>query len=193
MKKQGTPKKLINTLLSGRFTPVNYSKPRFENKVQLVRDQMEKLSEDSDQFFYSENRSFLFPQSELERVISDYKGKEFFEETYNEETKEFEGGYYPDKTKYKTNSEGRLVYDSDGNPVKEPGFIERQLQKVPNILKNIAIPGSPFASKPQTPPLSETPMPKLVASVNAKNPITNLTRTEEALLSPTEKVIAGRT
>ena len=104
-----------------------------------------------------------------------------------------EGGYYPDKTKYKTNSEGRLVYDSDGNPVKEPGFIERQLQKVPNILKNIAIPGSPFASKPQTPPLSETPMPKLVASVNTKNPQTNLTRNEEALLSPTEKVIASRT
>ena len=51
------------------------------------------------------------------------------------------------KTKYKTNSEGRLVYDSEGNPVKEPGFIERQLQKIPNILKNIALPGSPFSQK----------------------------------------------
>jgi hypothetical protein len=36
-------------------------------------------------------------------------------------------------------------------------------------------------------------MPKLVANVSQKNPITNLTRNEEALLSPTEKVIAGRT
>ena len=114
---------------------------------------MKQLSEDSDQFFYSANRSFLFPQRELDKVISQYSGKKFFEETFNEETKEFEGGYYPDKTKYKTNSEGRLVYDSDGNPVKEPGFIERQLQKIPNLLKNIAIPGSPFASKPQAPPL----------------------------------------
>ena len=85
------------------------------------------------------------------------------------------------------------MYDSDGNPVKEPGFIERQLQKIPSILKNIAIPGSPFASKPQAPPLGSTPMPKLVASANVKNPQTNLTRTEEALLSPEEKVIAGRT
>ena len=85
------------------------------------------------------------------------------------------------------------MYDSDGNPVKEPGFIERQLQKIPSILKNIAIPGSPFASKPQAPPLGSTPMPKLVASANVKNPQTNLTRTEEAVLSPEEKVIAGRT
>ena len=193
MRKQGTPRKTINNLLSGRFTPVNYSKPRFENKVQLVKDQMKQLSEDSDQFFYSANRSFLFPQRELDKVISNYSGKKFFEETFNEETKEFEGGYYPDKTKYKTNSEGRLVYDSDGNPVKEPGFIERQLQKIPSILKSITIPGSPFASKPQAPPLGSTPMPKLVASANVKNPQTNLTRTEEALLSPEEKVIAGRT
>ena len=193
MKKQGTPTKTINNLLSGRFTPVNYSKARFENKVQLVKDQMKQLSEDSDQFFYSANRSFLFPQRELDKVISNYSGKKFFEETFNEETKEFEGGYYPDKTKYKTNSEGRLVYDSDGNPVKEPGFIERQLQKIPNILKKIAVPGSPFASKPQAQPLGDTPMPKLVASANVKNPQTNLTRTEEALLSPEEKVIASRT
>ena len=193
MRKQGTPRKIINNLLAGRFTPVNYSKARFENKVQLVKDQMKRLSEDSDQFFYSANRSFLFPQRQLDKVISNYSGKKFFEETFNEETKEFEGGYYPDKTKYKTNSEGRLVYDSDGNPVKEPGFIEKQFRKIPNLLKNIAIPGDPFASKPQAPPLGNMPMPKLVASANVKNPQTNLTRTEEALLSPEEKVIAGRT
>ena len=32
MRKQGTPTKTINNLLAGRFTPVNYSKARFENK-----------------------------------------------------------------------------------------------------------------------------------------------------------------
>ena len=77
MRKQGTPRKIINNLLSGRFTPVNYSKARFENKVQLVKDQMKQLSEDSDQFFYSANRSFLFPQRELDKVISNYSGKKF--------------------------------------------------------------------------------------------------------------------
>ena len=60
-------------------------------------------------------------------------------------------------------------------------------KKIPKLLKNIAIPGSPFASKPQAPPLGNTPMPKLMASANIKNPQTNLTRTEEALLSPKKK------
>ena len=43
----------------------------------------------------------------------------------------------------------------------------------------------------KAPPLPITP-PKLVASVNTKKPQTNLTRTQEALLSE-EKVIAKRT
>tara|TARA_R100001594_G_scaffold97255_1_gene131483 strand:+ start:281 stop:4672 length:4392 start_codon:yes stop_codon:yes gene_type:complete len=195
MRKQGTPRKLINNLMAGRFTPVNYSKARFENKVQLVKDQMKRLSEESDQFFYSANRSFLFPQRELDKVIANYSGKKFFEETFNEETREFEGGYSPDKTKYKTNSEGRLIFDSEGNPVKEPGFIERQLKKIPSLLKDITLPGGVpgFSSKPQAPPLGDTPMPKLMASANTKNAQTNLTRNEEALLSPSEKVIASRT
>ena len=47
----------------------------------------------------------------------------------------------------------------------------------------------------QTPPLGDTPMPVAnnAAMTMAKNPQTNLTRTEEALLSPSEKIIAGRT
>ena len=47
----------------------------------------------------------------------------------------------------------------------------------------------------QTPPLGKTPMPVVNNRqlLQQKDPITNLTRTEQALLSPTEKVIAGRT
>ena len=45
-----------------------------------------------------------------------------------------------------------------------------------------------------TPPLPNTPMPaKMAQNTQGTNPITNLTQTETALLSPTEKVIAGRT
>ncbi len=46
-----------------------------------------------------------------------------------------------------------------------------------------------------TAPLPPTPMPVVnnVQMASAKDPQTNLTRTEEALLSPTEKIIAGRT
>ena len=47
----------------------------------------------------------------------------------------------------------------------------------------------------QTPPLPPTPMPVAnnMQMASAKNPQTNLTGTEEALLSPTEKIIAART
>jgi len=47
----------------------------------------------------------------------------------------------------------------------------------------------------QTPPLGDTPMPVVnnVQMASAKNQQTNLTRSEEALLSPEEKVIAART
>ena len=44
----------------------------------------------------------------------------------------------------------------------------------------------------QTPPLGSTPMPIVQTARADVNPNTNLTRTQEALLSPTEKVIAGR-
>jgi len=49
-------------------------------------------------------------------------------------------------------------------------------------------------SQIQTPPLPQTPMPVInQAQMAQKDPQTNLTRTEEALLSPSEKIIAGRT
>ena len=44
----------------------------------------------------------------------------------------------------------------------------------------------------QTPPLPSTPMPN-VQMAQAKDPRTNLTRTESALLSPSEQIIASRT
>ena len=108
LRKQGTPTKLINNLLAGIFTPVNYSKPRFERKVRLVEDQMERLTEDSDKFIYSSNRDFIYPQADLDQVIADYSGKEFFKETYNEETQQMEGGYNPDKEEYEVNKEGQI-------------------------------------------------------------------------------------
>ena len=44
----------------------------------------------------------------------------------------------------------------------------------------------------QTPPLSSTPMPIVQTARANVNPNTNLTRTQEALLSPEEKIIASR-
>ena len=58
----------------------------------------------------------------------------------------------------------------------------------------MVFPGSPQAKAP-TPPLPGTPMPdkKLVASMPQINQQTGLTRTESALLSPSEQEIARRT
>ena len=73
---------------------------------------------------------------------------------------------------------------------------ERYLFNEQNIIeKGIDL----FKQKEETKPLPEgfsQKMPQPVVNTTAtanKNPITNLTRTEDALLSPTEKVIAGRT
>jgi len=192
MKASGTPRKTINNLLVGRFTPVNYSKIRFESKVKLVQDQMKRLGEDS-KFIYSANRSFLYPQRELEKVKSEYAKKKFFEETFNEETREFEGGYYPDREKYETDNRGNLKFDSQGKPIKEKGFIIRQIEKIPNILKSLTLPGAPGLSMraplPNTPPVNpEVVQTNQLASVSQ----TGLTPTEQALLSPEEQAIRLR-
>jgi len=198
MKKSGASKKIINNLLRGKFTPVNYSKPRFETKVKLVEDQMDRLNAEKDsKYIYTINKNFLFPRRELDDVIRKYGRIEFFPEIFNEETNELEGGYYPDQENYQTDNEGRLIYDENGRPIKEEGFIQRNIKKIPGAIKDLVLPGSPksgLQSKVQTPPLGNTPMPmKMASNTQQKNPITNLTRTQEALLSPSEKIIAGRT
>jgi len=198
MKKSGASKKIINNLLRGKFTPVNYSKPRFETKIKLVEDQMDRLNADEGgKFLYTVNKNFLFPKRELDQVIRNYERMDFFPETFNEETNELEGGYYPDKENYQTDKEGRLMYDTEGKPIKEEGFIQRNIKKIIPAVKDLLIPGSPktgLQSKAQTPPLGATPMPaKMASNTQIKNPQTNLTQTQEALLSPTEKVIASRT
>ena len=187
-------KNLFNNLLSGRFTPVNYSKPRFETKVKTIKDQMNRLNEGDSKYIYTSNRDFLFPQRELDRVIDKYSNVKFFPESYNEETKKLEGGYNPDNETYQTDKEGRLIYDENGQPLKEEGFIQQKIKQVPGMLKDLIFPGSPgFTSKPQTPPLGNTPMPKVQNVAQNVNPQTGLTRTQSALLSPTEQIIAKKT
>ncbi len=208
MKNTGTSKKIINNLLDGVFTPIPYSKPRFETKIRLVEEQMDRLTEGKGKYIYTANRDFLFPQSKLDEIIDAYSNVKFFPELYNEETQKLEGGYYPDEENYQVDKEGRLIYDENGKPIKEENFIQKNIEKIPgapfikeNIFdpfKNLIVPGSPevipTGLQSKTPPLGNTPMPVQMASnTQQKNPQTNLTRNEEALLSPTEKVIASRT
>jgi len=73
---------------------------------------------------------------------------------------------------------------------EKPGLFKR-LKKRLNPFKGFGAPKE--QAEIPTPPLPETPMPKLTQNTQRKDPTTNLTRTEQALLSPSEKIIAGRT
>jgi len=177
LKNAGVSRRLRNNLLDGIFTPVNYSKPRFETKVQTIERELKKLDTENRKFKLNED--FVFPRDELNEIKDSYFDKKFFEEDYD-----------PEKFEYKLDKNGRIVFDSEGDPVKKERSI---LDKVPPIIKE----GfqkiiSPFEGNITTGALPPTPMPN--SNLFAKAPVnTNLTDTEQALLSPEEQVIARRT
>ena len=86
------------------------------------------------------------------------------------------------------NSEWTIDADDYKYKAVPSGAIDKILPKKDEVLEG-------GWEKVQTPPLPKTPMPVVnnAALTTAKNPETNLTRSEEALLSPSEKIIAGRT
>ena len=142
---------------------------------------MEEASAKSDKYFFFENKHFLFPKSELDGVIREWKRREFFPDGYN-----------PDKTKYKKNKKGQTLYDMQGNPIPEegPGIIKKGIEKIKKLVNPLA---DLTSQKPQAPRLPPTPMPNVAAAALQKSPQTGLTRTETALLSPSEQEIARRT
>jgi hypothetical protein len=177
LKDSGVSRKVRTNLINGIFTPVNFSKKRFETKVNTIESELNKLATEDRQF--SLNEDFVYPKEELKEVIEDYKGKEFFTEEYNPETYD-----------YKLDKDGRIVFDSEGDPVKKDRTL---IDKIPPVIKE----GfqkiiSPFEGNITTGSLPPTPMPnnRLFAKVPTN---TNLTDTEQALLSPSEQIIAKRT
>ena len=71
-----------------------------------------------------------------------------------------------------------------------PGLINRGLDAVGDLFGGA--PENQPVAEIKTPPLPNTPQPR-VRTTQQINPTTNLTRTETALLSPEEQVIASRT
>ena len=180
LEKAGTNENLVDNLMRGFFTPTNYSEPRFNQKVKYVKEALEDLSEKSDKYFFFEEETFLFPRSELDAVKNDWERREFFPD-----------GYTPDKTKYQKNDKGQTLYDMDGNPIPEDtGIIKKGIEKIKKLVNPLA---GLTSQKPQAPPLPQTPMPNVAAAALQKNPQTGLTRTETALLSPSEQEIARKT
>jgi hypothetical protein len=183
MKNAGVSDELTNNLFFGKFTPVNYSKKRFDTKVNTIEAELRKMGDDRVSFFL--NRQFVFPQIELNNVKMQNNFRLFFEPG-NE--------YNPEEFDYKVDKNGNFILDENGSPIKEEGFIKRQLRKISPIIRKgadkILNPLS-NAFRVETPQLPNTPQP-VVQTAELKDPNTNLTRTETALLSPEEQVIASR-
>ena len=181
LEKAGTDENVVRNLMRGIFTPTNYSETRFDQKVEYVRGAMEEQSEKSEDYFFFENEAFIFPKTELDEVKREWKRRQFFPD-----------GYTPDKTKYKKNSKGQTLYDNNGNPIPEEGtgIIKKGLEKIKKLINPLS---GLSSQKPQVPQLPPTPTPNVAVAALQKSPTTGLTRTESALLSPSEQVIARRT
>ena len=74
-------------LEAGIFTPVNYSRKRFETKVETIQRELRKMGDENVTFFL--NRSFVFPESGLERIKGKYTDKKFFTEKYDRKSINF--------------------------------------------------------------------------------------------------------
>ena len=178
--KSGVSKDLAKSIIKGKFVPVNYSEKRFNTKVETIEGQLKKID---GKFKYKLNEDFVFPERQLDRIKRSFKKKRFFERGDE---------YEPGEKDYKLDKKGNLLKDDKGNPIIEEGFIKESLRKLTPIVKEkIQDFTNDYESNIQTPPLPNMPQPK-VQTARVVNPNTNLTRTQEALLSPEEKVIASK-
>ena len=175
---------LISNLLRGRFTPINYSESRFEQKVKYIEDAFEK-EEETGPWKYRLEEDWAFPDSELDDVKRDWRRKDFFPD-----------GYHPGKIEYQKDKKGRTIYNEDGDPipVEEPGIFKKGFEKIKKLVNPLAgLTSAKASEKQQAPPLPPTPMPNVAVAAMQKSPQTGLTRTETALLSPSEQEIARKT
>ena len=181
----GVSKKLARNILNGIFTPVNYSKKRFDTKVKVIEKNLRDMGNEDAVYFL--NRNVVFPKLELDGIKIQNNLKQFFEPGQE---------YDPGKYDYKLDKKGNLLRDGNGDPIREEGFIKETLRKLTPMVKDkIGSFTDDYESSIQTPPLGNTPMPSANISANmpTKNQITGLTRNETALLSPEEQEIAKRT
>ena len=108
-------------------------------------------------------KSFFFPRSELNKVYRSWRGKSL---------------------KYKED-EGGSILDTIKDAIISPAGAAEPIIDTSNMQ----------TSRIETPPLPKTPEPirQMAGLASIRDPMTGLTRTQSALLSPDEQVIARRT
>ena len=157
------PNKKIRKLLDGEFVPVNFSDARFKKKVKVLEDQARKMTKDNPDLKYYLDEDYAYPKDLLNDIKYDWKDKSLITETKEEEPGWIKKG-------------AKKVWDRI-NPLK--GF-----EGFDSLLRS---------EKIETPPLPPTSMPDKKLLAQSPQKINGLTRSEQALLSPSDKVIARRT
>jgi hypothetical protein len=183
----GMNKKLVSNLVDGEFTPIPYSTPRFETKVDTLKDLAKHKTKKSKNFIYNIKESWVFPEDKLDSVKDKWEDKKFFPRKYNKETERWEGGYKPELEGAITNDKGRVVYDENGKIKREPSIIQKGWEKIKPYV-------TPFSGQRSQTPLPPTPGIDAQQFAQANQNITpsGLTHTETALLSNEEKAMRLR-
>jgi len=175
--KGGMNRKLIRNLLEGEFTPINFSEPRFERKVETLEKVAEQKSNKTTGYVLDED--FVYPKDELKDIIDDWKDKEFFPD-----------GYDPEEEGYKRDEAGKLIRNERGQPVREPTFLDKA---VPFLKEKVLPYVTPFSGQRSQTPLPPTPaVSPQFAQATPDISQTGLTHTETALLSNEEKAMRLR-
>ena len=182
---------LIDNIMDGVFTPLKYSPDALESAYEKFKDSY--YYENIDKILIEEGltkgtkiyrdrykeiretlprpqESFFVPESEFDRVIDFWEDKKFA--PLSDEFGEIE-------------RKERLGYEQKQKDKK----IRQEDRKLQESLKNSS---SSLNQEIQTPPLNtttENPTVSVASAAPNVNPTTNLTKTEEALLSPTDKII----
>jgi hypothetical protein len=71
LRKEKEPRKKTNEIMDGSFTPLNYSKEKFQKKIDSIQRELDKRGLNNKK---SINEDYFFPQSELDDIISELEG-----------------------------------------------------------------------------------------------------------------------
>ena len=148
--RKGLSSSVIRNIMKGKFVPVTYSETLFNKKIDILNKR-----EKEQNFDFGLSKRFIFPKSDMNRVIRKLKRDNLSDE------------FYYDKEDLRS--------EVPSNSIPTSGITNTSVAK-------------------QTPPPVQPlpPQPKAVAAAPITkpiNPITGLTNTETALLSPTEQQI----
>ena len=167
-------KKKANALIDGRFMPIPIADGRMKSKLEELKKLEEKRGVTV--FTAKRNKDWYYPIQQFNEVFNKFNNMSF-----------------------KSVDEQKDILESIQESLDVDTIIEEMDidSMIKDIYKNLDMDFQSSNQEIQTPPLPETPKPDVasatnLASINVVNPMTGLTRTEGALLSPGEQAIAQK-